>query len=61
MSCAALPLDTLAPQFLCCELAELQLSRVLKRLRVYDVAHVAWRMRVGAELEAAIEKFDKVR
>jgi hypothetical protein len=47
-------------QYLCCELSELQSSKALKGLRVYDIAHVAWRMRVGTELEAAIEKFEKV-
>ncbi len=48
-------------QYVCCELAELQECRLLKALRVYDIAHVAWRMRVGGELEAAIENFKKVR
>jgi hypothetical protein len=36
-------------------------SWLLKALRVYDIAHVAWRMRVCGDLENAIEKFNKVR
>jgi hypothetical protein len=34
--------------------------KLLKALRVYDIAHVAWRMRVCGDLENAIEKFNKV-
>ena len=51
----------LSLQYLCCELAELQEAHLLKVLRVYDIAHVAWRMKVGGELELAIDKFNKVR
>jgi hypothetical protein len=47
-------------QYVCCELAELQETKLLKALRVYDIAHVAWRMRVCGDLENAIEKFNKV-
>jgi hypothetical protein len=36
-------------------------GRLLKALRVYDIVHVAWRMRVCGDLENAIRKFNKVQ
>jgi hypothetical protein len=33
----------------------------MRPLRVYDIAHVAWRMRVCGDLEAAINKYKQVR
>lgn len=48
-------------QYLCCELADLQERQQLPPLTVYQVAHVAWRMKVSLELTAAITSFDKVR
>jgi hypothetical protein len=47
-------------QYLCCELADLQDGKVMKPLRVYDIAHIAWRMRVSGDLEAAMIKYKQV-
>jgi hypothetical protein len=47
-------------QYLCCELAALQLSRQLCQLQVFDVAHTAWRLQIGCELEAAIDAYQQV-
>lgn len=33
----------------------MQLSGQLQQLQVFDVAHMAWRLRVACELEAAMQ------
>jgi len=50
----------LALQYLCCELAHLQEARHMRALRVYDVAHLAWRMRLTTELEGHITEYKTV-
>lgn len=41
-------------QYLCCELAHLQLKGQLCPLQVFDVAHLAWRMQVACDLDTLI-------
>lgn len=50
---------TLPSQYLCCELAALQLSGQLFQLQVFDVAHIAWRLQVACELET-IDAYQQV-
>jgi len=47
-------------QYLCCELAGLQLCGQLRPLQVFDVAHLAWRMRVACDLDSCKEAHNKV-
>jgi len=47
-------------QYLCCELADLQLGGRLPVLRVFDVSHTAWRLRVAAEVQADIDDAQQV-
>lgn len=49
-----------AAQELCLELCSLQLSGQLSPLQVFDIAHIAWRLRVACELNEAIEQMDEV-
>jgi hypothetical protein len=41
-------------QYLCCEVAALQHQGQLRRLRVFDVAHMAWRLKVACKLDEAM-------
>ncbi len=47
-------------QYLCCEVAAQQLRGQLRQLRVCDVAHMAWRLRVACRLEGAIDVYEQV-
>jgi hypothetical protein len=47
-------------QYLCCEVAALQHQGLLRQLRVFDAAHIAWRLKVACDLDAAIEAFHQV-
>ena len=48
-------------QYLCCEVADLQRRHQLRQLRVCDVAHMAWRLRVACDLDGAVKAFEQVR
>lgn len=50
-----------AVQYLCCELADLQQAGHTRALKVYDVAHVAWRMRVGTDIYETMTSHQEVR
>lgn len=52
--------DADAMQYLCCELEDLQDSGKMPPLKVHDIAHTAWRMRVGTELQTAVADCTKV-
>lgn len=57
----SLPVCPLLLQYLCCEIAALQQTRTLPRqLKVFDVAHMAWRMQTACSMEAAINVYEKV-
>lgn len=47
-------------QDLCRELAGLQLGGAAAALRLYDLAHTVWRLRLCAELENSINIFNQV-
>jgi len=49
-----------AAQYLCCELADLQKAGHTGSLKVYDVAHVAWRMRVGTDIYESMKRHQEV-
>jgi hypothetical protein len=42
-------------QYLCCEVAALQRQGQLRQLKVFDVAHMAWRLRVACQLHEGVE------
>ena len=41
-------------QYLCCEVGALQHAGRLRQLRVFDVAHIAWRLKVACSVEEAV-------
>jgi hypothetical protein len=41
-------------QYLCCEVAALQHQGQLRQLWVFDVAHMAWRLKVAFKLDQAL-------
>jgi hypothetical protein len=47
-------------QFLCNEVAGLQQAGSLRQLQVFDVAHMAWRLKVASQLQEAIHTYEQV-
>jgi hypothetical protein len=47
-------------QFLCNEVAALQQAGRLRQLQVFDVAHMAWRLKVASQLQKAIHSYEQV-
>lgn len=43
-------------QYLCCEVAQLQLHGLLRPLRVLDVAHMAWRLQAACQLDSCLDQ-----
>ena len=60
--CRPMPVFCCLPslQFLCCEVATLQLAGQLRALQLFDVAHMAWRLQVACEARAAIDALGQV-
>lgn len=47
-------------QFLCNEVAALQQAGRLRQLQVFDIAHMAWRLKVASQLQEAIHSYGQV-
>lgn len=48
-------------QYLCCEVAHLQQAGRLRQLRVFDIAHMGWRLQTACDMEVAINAYEQVR
>jgi hypothetical protein len=47
-------------QYLCCEVAALQESGQLPKLRMFDIAAMTWRMQTTCDVEAAMHAHEQV-
>lgn len=56
-----LSFDCLLLQYLCCEVAALQQASRLRQLRVFDIAHMGWRLQTACDMEVAINIHKQVR